>query len=467
MKQNPRFLLWAIVIITVLAITINIPKTISLSIPSFKIPFTNQTISYHKEFPGFNPDFFVGPVHIQRDLSLRKGLDLDGGASITLRADMTGIAEAERANALESAKIIVERRINFFGVSEPVIQTATVNKDYRIIVELSGVSDVSSAIGLIGRTAQLTFWEEGKVASNAASAVASESAVATASGLPLGMTQILGNNPVKTNLTGKDLQQANVTFDPQNSQPQVQLVFTSEGIRKFADITTRNVGKPVVIVLDNEIISFPRVNQAITSGDAVISGGFTTEQAKALSIQLKAGSLPIPLSVIEQRIVGPTLGAESLQKSLFAGVLGFLVIVVFMSLLYGELGVIASIALVLYALYTLAIFRLIPITLSLAGIAGFILSIGMAVDANILIFERMKEEMRRGKTKAQAIELGFSRAWTSIRDSNISTIITSVILFQFGTGIIRGFALTLAIGVLVSMFSAIVVTRTLLRLIYK
>ncbi len=386
-------------------------------------------------------------------------MDLEGGTSITLKADMKGIGVNQRLDALESAKTVIERRVNFFGVSEPVVQTAVGTNDYRIIVELPGVSDVNQAVQLIGTTAQLTFWEEG--ASGSAKLASS-----SASTLPLGMTTLY-TNPHKTNLTGNDLQQTSVTFDSNTGSPQVNLVFTSDGAKKFEAITQRNVNKRVSIVLDNQIVEAPQVNQVISGGNAVITGGFTTDAAKAISVQLNAGALPVPLSVLQENTIEASLGIASLNKSLFAGLIGFIIIVIFMITLYGRLGVIASFALVLYTVFVLAIFKLIPITLTLAGIAGFILSIGMAVDANILIFERMREELRRGKTQDVAIELGFSRAWASIRDSNVSSIITSCILYYFGTGIVRGFAVTLAIGVLISMFSAIVVTRTFLRMVYK
>jgi protein-export membrane protein SecD len=247
----------------------------------------------------------------------------------------------------------------------------------------------------------------------------------------------------------------------------VELKFSTDGAKKFGDITKRNVGKVVAIALDNQLVEAPRVNEPIYGGSAVITGEFTTQQAKTLQIQLNAGALPVSLSVLEQHAIGASLGKESLQKSLVAGLLGFVVIVLFMVVLYGRLGVIASVALTIYTLLILTLFRLIPVTLTLAGIAGFILSIGIAVDANILIFERMKEELRKGRSQTMAIDLGFSRAWPSIRDSNVASLITSSILYYFGTGIIRGFAFTLALGVLVSLFSAITVTRTLLRIFYR
>lgn len=441
--KKPRVFFWFIVVLTIVAIFIDFPKEFTL---------------FGRRFFGFSPNFFVGSFHIQKDFSIRRGLDLEGGVNITYKAHVEDLPKEQQKDALESVKTIIERRINFFGVSEPIIQTATVNNQSRIIVEIPGIEDINAAIHLIGTTAQLTFWEQG----------ASESGkLATPSALPAGLTDFLGQNPIKTNLSGKDLERAGVTFNPNTGTPEVSLVFSGDGGKKFADITKRNVGKPVAIVLDDQIISAPNVNTAITDGNAVITGGFTTEQAKNLSIQLNAGALPVTLSILQQRSVGPTLGETSLRMSLFAGGVGFIVIVLFMSILYGRFGMIASVALILYTLFVLALFKAIPITLTLAGIAGFILSIGMAVDANILIFERMREEIRSGKSLPVAIELGFARAWSSIRDSNISSLITSFILFYFGTGIVKNFALTLAIGVLVSMFSAIVVTRTFLRLIYK
>lgn len=456
MKTNTRILFWIIVLLTVGAVLIDLPKTIPVSINT-TIPIINQKIELNKNFSGFDPNILLNKINIQKDFSFKRGLDLDGGTSVTLTADMKDIPQDQRSNALESAKNVIERRVNFLGVSEPVIQTATVNNDYRIIVELPGVTNVNEAVNLIGTTAQLTFWEE--VASGSAE-------VASSSALPLGMSLIFPNAN-KTDLTGSDLSQTTVVFDPNTSTPQVQLSFNTSGAKKFEAITKRNVGKRVAIVLDNMVIEAPVVNQTISGGTAVITGNFTTDTANSLSIQLNAGALPVPLSILEQKTVGATLGDESMRKSTFAGVLGFIVVVIFMIALYGRLGVIASISLFLYALYVLAIFKLIPVTLTLAGIAGFVLSIGMAVDANILIFERMREELRRGKSKQIAMELGFSRAWSSIRDSNISSIITSLILIYFGTGIVRGFAITLLIGVLVSMFSAIIITRTFLRLMYK
>lgn len=439
MRKNPRSLFWLIILLTILAVFINLPKL--------------NDIKLGGKSYGFDPNSVLKALRIDKNLVFRKGLDLEGGTSLVLKADMSGKSSSQKTPALESAKVVIENRVNLFGVSEPIVQTSVAgNNDYRIIVDLPGLTDINQVRSLIGTTAQLSFWEE--VASGSAK-IASSSA-----------------DIKKTELTGADIKETSVTFDSNTGKPQVQLAFTAEGSKKFAVITKRNIGKVLAIALDNKFISTPTVNQEILSPTAVITGNFTLDEAKLLSNQLNGGALPVPLTILSSSIIEPTLGTMSLEKSLFAGVLGFVIIVIFMIVLYGRLGAIASLALFLYTLFTLAIFKLssitpFGITLTLSGIAGFILSIGMAVDANILIFERMKEELRQGKTRDTAIELGFSRAWTSIRDSNISTLITSFVLYEFGTGIVRGFALVLAIGVLVSMFSAIVVTRTFLRLIYR
>jgi len=441
MKNSPRFLLWFIIFLTVLAVLINLPS---------------------KGFLSFT-----------KSLSFKEGLDLAGGTSLTLKADMSNISSSQRSKALESVKTVIDQRTNYFGVSEPLVQTSVTGNDYRVIVELPGVN-IDQAKTIIGTTAQLTFWEPSATSSAVTVKTQKDfnALVATQSAYPASVVFALGTYPIKTNLGGLDLKETGVGFNSQSGKPEVQLKFTSEGAKKFADITTRNVGKIVAIALDNQVIEAPRVNQAILTGDAVITGGFTTQTASALSKSLNAGALPVPLTYLQQHSINATLGSDSLTKSLFAGALGLLIIVIFMTVLYGKLGAIASFALMIYTLLVVSIFKassITPyaITLTLSGIAGFILSIGMAVDANILIFERMKEERRAGRSWHESMELGFSRAWTSIRDSNISSLITSFVLYQYGTGSVKGFALTLAIGVLVSMFSAIVITRTFLRVIYR
>ena len=463
MKQRSRLSLFFVGLLTLIVLVLNLstPANFNFTFPN---PLTKQAVPVHFIYPG------IPFINKYRDLSFRRGLDLQGGTSITLRADMKGIPESERDDALNSAKAVIENRINLFGVSEPVVQTEKINNDYRILVEIPGVTDVNQAVNLVGKTAKLTFWDGSGAfppASESATFATESAQQDFAAGRPIGVTQAVGENPKKTDLSGSDLKQAAVTFDTNSGAPQVQLTFTADGAKKFADITSNNVGKIVAIALDQQIIEAPRVQQPIVGGNAVITGGFTTQQANDLAIQLNAGALPVSLSVLQQQAIGATLGQSSLQASLIAGVLGFFVIILFMVVLYGRLGVIASSALVIYSLIVLSLFRLIPVTLTLAGLAGFILSVGIAVDANILIFERMKEELRRGRTMVASIDLGFSRAWPSIRDSNISSLITSAVLFYFGTGVVRGFAVTLALGIAVSMFSAIFVTRTFLQVFYR
>ncbi len=463
MKQRSRLALLFVGILTLLAIIINatVPVTLNFSLPN---PVNFKSVPVHYAYPG------IPVIQKARNLAFRLGLDLQGGSSITFKADMKDVPESERDSALDSAKTVIEKRINFFGVSEPVVQTEKLGNEYRILVEIPGVTDVNQAVNLVGKTAKLTFWEgSGTTLTASQSAqIATQSAMQDLqAGRPIGVTEAVGGNAKKTDLSGNDLKNAAVTFNTNSGTPQVQLTFTSEGAKKFADITSRNVNKIVAIALDQQVIEAPRVQQPIVGGNAVITGNFTTDLANNLAIQLNAGALPISLSVLQQQAIGATLGQTSLQASFIAGILGFLVIIIFMVVLYGRLGVIASVALTIYSLLVLSLFRLIPVTLTLAGIAGFILSVGIAVDANILIFERMKEELRRGRTMVAAIDLGFARAWPSIRDSNISSLITSAVLFYFGTGVVRGFAVTLALGILVSMFSAIFVTRTFLQVFYK
>lgn len=380
-------------------------------------------------------------ANLKEDLNLKLGLDLQGGVHLAYSADVSKIPVSDQSAAVDSTRANIERRINLLGVSEPIIQTSKVGNDYRILVELAGVTDIDNALKLIGQTAQLEF-RESKVATPSAA-----------------------TDFVATGLTGADLQRAQVQFG--NGKSSVGLEFTPEGGKKFAEITKRNIDKPLAVFLDEKVVTAPNVSNAITDGKAVITGNFTVDEAKQLVIQLNAGALPLPIKIVEQRNVGATLGADSITRSLYAGAIGLFIVCIFMIANYGVKGILANIALVLYVFLSLAVIKLVPITLTLAGIAGLILSIGMAVDANILIFERIKEELAWGRPKLSAIELGFHRAWNSIRDSNVSSLMTAGILFWFGTGSVRGFALTLIIGVLVSLFSAITVTKFLLNLVYR
>ena len=447
---SSRRLFLAIVLVTLAAFYIDLPSPFPV-----KLRLAGHQFSFTFKRPAI--DLKLGPWRFQRDLTIHQGLDLVGGTHLTLEAEMKDIAPEDRPAALESAKEVIARRVDLYGVTEPLIQTSQLGDSYRIIVELPGLKDINQAIELIGQTAQLDFREPPPEATDPAS------------------LSILDYQP--TGLTGKDLKKASVQFaqsGPNAGQPVVALRFTSEGAKKFAEITQRNVGKRLAIFLDQLPITAPVVNEPITSGEAVISGQFTTEQAKNLAIQLNAGALPVPIKVIEQKNIGATLGADSVKKSLRAGLVGLVLVVLFMWFNYGRLGLVADLALIIYGLITLALYKLIPVTLTLPGLAGFILSVGMAVDSNILIFERFKEERRTGKPVPLALELAFGRAWDSIKDANVCTLITCFILFNpfdwsflVTSGMVRGFALTLGLGVVVSLFTGIVVTRTLLRVFIK
>lgn len=405
----------------------------------------------------YHPGIEIGSL--KKTFSTKFGLDLSGGTSLTLNADMKDIAAGDRASALESAKQVIERRVNFFGVTEPIVQTAQTQNSYRILVELPGITDINQAISLIGQTAQLDFREF-------TAPGASISANATYADL-LSMTKPVG-------ITGKDLKRAQLTFNTTTGAPEVAIAFSSDGGKKFDEVTKRLVGKPLAIFLDNMPITMPIVKQEISDGQAVINGSFTQDEAKNLALQLNAGALPVPVSIVQKETVGATLGQSSVSRSITAGVVGLTIVAIFMIAQYGWLGLFADMALCIYGLLAFAIFRWIPITLTLPGIAGFILSMGMAVDSNILIFERFKEEKRAGRPWKVAMELGFGKAWDSIRDANFTTLITCAILYNPGnwqflpsSGMVRGFAVTLFIGVLASLFTGIVVTRTFIRVLYK
>ncbi len=451
--KNPKNFLLLLLTVAFLLFFVDLP--FPLKFGSFKIPVIKKTINLN--FDSSNLNLAVGPLKIQRSMPYKLGLDLQGGTELTYQVNMKNIPSAQRDDAFASVRSVIDRRINFFGVTEPTIQSLKVGGNYRIIVELPGATNVDQAVELIGKTAELTFWTDGR----------DKLATADAYFLPLGLTSVYTHKPLKTQLTGRDLKSSQVVYGSKDGTPQVQLNFTSNGSKFFGEITQANIGKPVAIVLDNEVVSAPVVQQAILNGNAVISGNFTQDQAKNLAIQLNAGALPAPLNLIGQTVVGPSLGIESLQKSLLGGLIGFISLVIFMTFLYRREGILASCALIIYTIIVLFLFKVIPITLTLAGIAGLILSIGMAVDANILIFERMREELRAGKPRVVATRLGFSRAWPSIRDSNSSSLITTSILFYFGSGPIRGFAIALGLGIVVSMFSAILVTRNLLAFFEK
>ncbi len=448
--MTPKRIFFLLILLTVILIVIDLPEKYRLNV---NIGFLH--IDQNINPPAVDMNVFGFPI--KKSFTTHLGLDLSGGTHVTLAADMKDIAVQDRINALESAKQVMERRVNFFGISEPIVQSSRSNDTYRIIVELPGVTNVEEAVAMIGQTARLEFRE-----------LTDTNFAATTSAL------ITPANTKSVGISGKDLKRAGISFSSKTGEPEVALEFTAQGAKKFAETTKRLIGKPLAIFLDDIPVSAPIVNTEVPDGNAVISGNFTQEAAKTLSLQLNAGALPVPVTVLEKRTIGATLGQESVVKSTRAGAIGLAIVAIFMILKYGRLGILADLALILYGLISFALVRFIPITLTLPGIAGFILSIGMAVDSNILIFERYREELRRGKPWNIAMELGFSKAWDSIRDANFTTIITCIILFNPGnwyalpsSGMVRGFALTLLIGVLTSLFTGIVVTRTLIRVLYK
>jgi len=389
-------------------------------------------------------------INYEKEINLKLGLDLQGGTHLVYEGDLKDIDADAAKDAMNSVRDVIERRVNAFGVSEPLVQVSGNN---RIIVELPGVKDINEAIKLIGQTPFLEFREENPTPPEV---------TPDADG---NVTLEADDLFLPTELTGKQLKRATLAFDPNTGVPEVQLAFDAEGTKLFADLTARNVGKRIAILLDGQVLSAPTVQTSITNGIAVITGQFTVQEARELITRLNSGALPVPIKLISQENVGATLGTQSVQKSVAAGIIGFIFVALFMIIYYRLPGLLAVLALAIYTFIALALFKLFGITLTLAGIAGFILSIGMAVDANVLIFERMKEELRKGKTLHQAIEDGFARAWLSVRDSNFSSLITTFILGYFGSSIVRGFAIALSIGILVSMFTAISVTRTFLRLL--
>lgn len=498
----------------------------------------------------------------------RLGLDLQGGTHLIYQADISNIPSADQSSAVEGVRDVIERRVNAFGVSEPVVEVTNTPDGWRVIVELAGITDVNQAIKMIGETPLLEFKEPNpnpqialtdaqkqeitqynetakiKAEDILKQALApgadfaslakkySEDTVSQQAGGNLGFVKRgnfvpefekacfddlkpgqISKNLVQsafgyhiiqkvaeqgtgdtyeancshiliktkseadyvtpadqwsyTGLTGKQLSRAQVVFDPNTHTPEINLEFNSEGKDLFANLTKKDVGKPIAIFLDNQIISSPTVQEPILDGKAVISGKFTITEARLLAQRLNAGALPVPISLISQQTIGASLGNESVRQSINAGLIGLIIVILFMILYYRLPGLAATIALLFYALILAALFKVINVTLTLAGIAGFILSLGMAVDANVLIFERLKEELRLGKPLTVAISEGFKRAWPSIFDGNVSTIITCLILMSFTTSSVKGFAITLTIGIVVSMFSAMTVTRLILQSLIK
>ncbi len=397
-------------------------------------------------------DLGIGDARIVRDLRYHLGLDLQGGLHVVLRAT-PGEGQEITADHMEATRDIIAERVNALGVSEPIVQLEGTD---RIIVELPGVENPDEAIALFRETGELAFVNLG---------------LSSVPPVPVG--GLVEGEQYKQLFTGAMVRSAEVGFD-ERSLPQINFELQDEGAIIFEEFTSQNIclrsdGSPCTwlgITLDDILISAATI-QGTISNRGRITGTFTLEEARDIVIKLKYGALPVPLEIAQNRTVGPTLGQDSVDRSLRAGIIGLALVAVFMLIYYRLPGVVADVALLIYALLVLGIFKMWPVVLTLAGIAGFILSVGMAVDANILIFERLKEELRRGRSLRSALDVGFDRAWTSIRDSNISTLITCAVLFYFGTGIVRGFAITLAIGVIISMFTAITVTRTFLYLVVR
>lgn len=430
-----------------------------------------------------SPGVHIGQIN--KDFVTRLGLDLVGGVQALLEADLPEAAQID-SEMMRNATSIVENRVNGLGVAEAVVQQAG---DRRIVVELPGEIDPEKALATIRKTGRLVFVDFSHLdMTQIFELIESQATIITDDGLTpeealaLQETFSLTNTETTTNtiplvarqvfhtvMGGEELKTIQVQTDPKSGEYVIAFELKSKGAEVFRDFTSQHVGDVLAIVLDKKVISAPTINQPITDGRGLISGNFTYETANELAVQLRYGSLPIPLKIVEVRTVGPTLGQDSLRKSLIAGAIGFIIVILFMTLYYRLPGVVADIAIVFYALLAFAIFRFIPVTLTLPGVAGFLLSTGSALDANILIFERLKEELRSGRNLLQAYELAFKRAWPSIRDSNIATLITSGILFWFGSTfgatIVKGFSVTLALGVVVSLFTALVATRSILGLV--
>lgn len=441
---------------------------------NFSYPnFLNQGIDFLNQKLSLNlPHFWTKPFVL--------GLDLQGGVQLLYEADLSKIEEREKSEIMANLKDVIERRVNLFGVTEPQIQ---VQGENRLIVELAGVEDVNEAIKMIGETPYLEFLEQRpeQETQKILDKIKEIEGKTFEEIQKIENWQLAYEHPYfkPTQLTGKYLKKSNVIFDQTTFKPQIELIFNSEGAKLFEEITARNVGKPLAIFLDGfsiidtdddgkitrEDLYAPIVQEKISGGKAVITGQMSIERAKEITRRLNSGALPVKIGdPISQKTVGPILGKTSLEKSFWAGIFGLLTVILFLIIIYRLSGFLASLALGIYIAGVLSLFKLIPVTLTLAGIGGFILSIGMAVDANILIFSRMREELRERKSFSQSLTEGFRRAWPAIRDGNLTTLIVAFILFFFGTSFVKGFALTLGIGVLFSMFSAFFITKKFLEI---
>ena len=452
--QRIYYVLAGIVLLTVAAGLVALPPrwpiTINLFGRSFNYTITAPVWQINLGFWQWRPNWV-----------LKEGLDIRGGIQVVLKTDMSQVPEADRLTALESAKDVLIRRVDLYGINEPVVQTAVNGQDYRLIVELAGVTDTNQALQLVGTVASLDFRLQPPPTT------ADEVSASPAAALQW-------NNFTPTGLSGQQLRRATVDFDNTTGQPTILLEFNDQGKELFGQVTKDHTGEVLGIFLDDFPLMLPRIQTAILDGRAQITGSFTVPEAKQLAIQLNAGALPVPIQVLGQRQLGASLGQVSVAASWRSGLIGLGLVMLFMILSYRVLGLLASLALIIYAILTIAIYKILGVTLTIPGIAGLLLTVGMAVDANILIFERIKEELRLGKPMTRAMELGFGRAWDSIKDANLATIATALVLinpldFNFlnSSGLVRGFGLTLLVGVLISLFTGLVVTRTLIRLFLR
>lgn len=419
---------------------------------SLMVPVLKKQITIKPQ----NPEFYLLGKKINIENQLHYGLDLQGGSHFVFLLQTDKIPKEDVSVAADSVRAIVERRINFFGVSEPQIVLSKNQNEHRLSVDIPGKKDPQEAIKLIGSAAVLDFREY------------------TPKKIKQGTESAYIPKFKKTKLEGRFLKKATLSFDTNKGYPQVAIKFNKEGAKMFAEITKKNLKKPLAIFLDNQLLTMPTVEQEIKNGEAVINGNFTTDEAKKMIVALNSGALPVPIKLIEQKTLEATLGASNIQKSVYAGLVGLFCLAIFMLVLYKKDGVIALVSLGLYAIYSVAAYKTLGIVLTLSGVAGFILSIGMAVDSNILIYERIKEEKRKTVDKKTAVKKGFFAALSAIKDANINTLIVCFVLFnplnlyflpEFG--VVRGFAATLALGVIMSLFTGVFITKNLLWSIYK
>jgi len=434
--------------IVIILIVLSLALWIDLSLEKISIP---------------NP-FNAGTNIFERDVALRLGLDLRGGLQVLLEADVPENQSIDRAD-METARRIVENRTNALGVSENLIQVAG---ERRIVGEFPGAEDADAILDIIQQTGLLEFVDTGDFQPEEGAILQTDFGTDSATGTAPATNGDSGQTVYRTVMTGKDLRSIAVSPDQLGTNYAIDFTLTTDGAILFGNHTAANVGKFLTITLDKRVVSAPRIESAIPDGVGTITGDFNAESANALAVQLKYGSLPIPLKVVETRIIGPTLGADSLQRSLVAGLIGFAIVLLFMGIYYRLPGITANISILMYAVILFAVFKLIGVTMTLPGIAGIMLSTGSALDANILVFERLKEELRAGRTIKQAFGQAWTRAWPSIRDSNIAAVITAVILLWFGSAfgatIVKGFSITLLIGVAISLFSSLFITHSLLAL---